>query len=191
MVLRHDFETDITVGYLLSQQYSKIHHGLLGIPQQFRTLAHPLLVPFLIGEQILEQASIEQDSVDDDLIDIEMATGFNDYSLNEHDGGPQDYRKLSKGLGAAASKYAQLKSRLSAFKAMYEFLSRELKSYQSWIPKDKWQIYMKSTRALVKRAEYTASHIEHLLMYRGLEMRLQVQQNVVSTDSLAVNFEQY
>jgi hypothetical protein len=180
IVLRHDFETDITVGYLLSEGSTIIHHALLGIPQQFRIQAHPLLVPFLIAELMLAVVSIHQNHLDRDVFEIEKATGFGGYSVATSDIGPQDYRNLSKDLGRVATRFAREKARLLALKAMYEFCSRQLKSYRSWIPTYKWENYAETTRTLVERAEYTASHMENLLFYRGIEMRLEVQQNVVS-----------
>lgn len=190
-VVRHDFETNITVGFIFSDAQARIHHALLGIPQQFRILAHPLLVPFLIGEHMLAEASIIQDVIDEDIIDIEKATGFNNYALTTSNIGLQDYRQLSKKLGYSASFFAYQKARLLALEATHKFCSQQLISWQSWIPKDKWEIYTEPTRILLERAEYTASQIGHALLYRGLEMRLQVQQNVVSINTVSVVFGWY
>lgn len=172
-----------------------MHHVLLRIPTQFRALMHPLLIPVLIGEQMLEEATFDLDTVDSMIADIEEGTGFNDYAPIEPDSGQsdcfQDYRALSRNLGKVASKFAGTKSAILGIKAMYEFLSQELKSYQSWIPEEKWQDYTESTRTLIERAGYTTSHIEHSLLYRGIEMRLQVQQSVVRITSLTIIHMQY
>jgi hypothetical protein len=191
IALRHDFEADITVGYLLSEESAMIHPALLGIPRQFRIQAHPLLVPFLMVELVLAAVSTHLAQSDHSIFDIEKATGFNSYSIAKSDAGPQDYRKVSKDWGKAALFFAREKARLLSLKTKYEFYSRQLKSCQSWIPKDKWENYAESTKILLERAEYTASHIEHLLYYRGLDMRLQAQQNVVSIDNIAASFRQY
>ncbi len=179
LVLRHDFEMDITVGYILSDKHSPIYHALLGIPQQFRVQTHPLLVPFLIVEQMLAEASWDGNYAENDIFKIEKATGHS-YSLPS-DVSSQDFRNLSKDLGRAATYFALLRSRILAFKATHELFSRQLNSSQSWVPKDKWANYVEPTRILAERAEFTASHIEHLLLHRGLEMRLQAQQNLVRT----------
>jgi len=189
-ILRHDFETATTVGYLLSSTTAPVHHILLGIPAQFRALTHPLLVPNLTVEQMLEEATFTLAFVDSMITDIEDGAGFNDYNAIESDSGQsdsfQDYRALSRDLGGAASKFAYLKSRILTVKAMHKFLSQELKSHRSWIPEEKRQDYTESTRTLIERAGYKASHIEHLLLYRGIEMRLQVQQSVVSITDLTI-----
>lgn len=44
-ILRHDFETGITVGYISSRNEFRIHDALLGIPQQFLLWNHPLFDP--------------------------------------------------------------------------------------------------------------------------------------------------
>jgi hypothetical protein len=191
IVVRHDFETEITKGYIFSEMTTMIHHALLGIPQQFQGLTHPLLVPSLIVELMLSAASGLQASIDDDLADIARATGFHDGEGYEFIGGLQDYRQISKDLGRVATRFAFAKSRILGIKATHEFCSRNLRSCESWIPEDKWDNYRESTRILLERSEYVASHIEHLLMYRCIEMRLQVQQSVVSTASMAVIPKQY
>jgi hypothetical protein len=144
---------------------------------------------------MLEEFTFTLVFVDRMITDIEDGTGFNDYDAIESDSGQsdsfQDYRALSRDLGKAASKFASTKTAVLGIKAMYEFLSQELKSYQSWIPEEKWQDYTESTRTLIERTGYTASHIEHLLLYRGIEMRLQVQQSVVRINSLTIIPMQY
>jgi hypothetical protein len=170
---------------------TRIHHALLEIPQQFRILAHPLLVPFLIEEQMLADASKDQYASDRSIFRIEDATGFNSYVVDESDLGPQDYRKLSKDLGDAATFFAHAKARLLALKAMHDFCSRQLTSCQSWIPTDKWENYAEPTRILLERAEYMTSQIEHMLTYRGQEMRLQVQQNIVRIPSMSITSGHY
>jgi hypothetical protein len=78
-----------------------IYPALLGIPQQFRIQAHPLLVPFLMVELMLVAMSTHQNYSDHSIFEIEKATGFNGYSVAKSDV-TQDYRKLSKDLGKAA-----------------------------------------------------------------------------------------
>lgn len=190
IVLRHDFETGITVGYLLSEGSAVIYPALLGIPQLFRIQAYPPLVPFLTVELMLAAVSTYQNYSDHSIFEIEKATGFNGYSVAKSEV-TQDYRKLSKDLGKAVVFFAHEKARLLTLKAMYELCSRQLKSFQPWIAKDKWDKYAEPTKALLERAEYTASHIEHLLYYRGAEIRLQALQNVVRIHSMSMILMQY
>lgn len=179
--LRHDFKTGITVGYISSRTEFRIHDAILGIPQQFLLGNHPLLIPLLMMERMLQEPSRDYGLNDQAIYDIEVATGFHGFSGVIPDGHDDpDCRQLAKQLGKAAGQYGFAKARLSAIMLVHEFCLRELKSCQSWIPKDKWQNYKEATAKLVERAEYSASHINHLLGYRALEMRLQVQQNVVS-----------
>jgi hypothetical protein len=180
-VLHHDFETGTTVGYILSHPKFSIHDALLGVPEQFRFQTHPLLIPLLMVERMLGHTSREYDDVECDVSDIEDATGF--HGFYEHtipNNGNADYRQLAKQLGRCTSRTAFCRSQILAAKLVNELCLRDLKSCQSWIPEDKWQDYKETTARLVERAEYNASNIEHALLFRGLEMRLQAQQNVVS-----------
>lgn len=193
-VVRHDFETATTTGYLFSDKNLPIHYALLEIPIHFRSITHPLLVPILTGVQMLEEATFGAVYVNDMLADIEGSTGFHDWESvrSGTDAGHHgDYRALSRDLGRTASKFALLKSSILSIRAMHEFLSRELKSYRSWIPEENWKDYSESTKTLNERLDYMASHIEYLLLYRGIETRLQVQQSVVSRDGMVMIFRQY
>jgi hypothetical protein len=138
-------------------------------------------------ELMLEVCSVEQFGTHRNLNKIEYGTGFHSNGLwAESDKHPQDYRKISKDLGRVASDIAFVKSKILGVKFLHEFCSQHLKSCPSWIPKAKWENYSESTRILLERVEYTTGHIESLLIFCGLEMRLQVQQNVVSIDNMAV-----
>jgi hypothetical protein len=178
--LRHNFESGITTGYIVSHPWHTIHDALLGVPEQFRYQNHPLLIPLLMVERMLKEMAEDYEDNDANVHQIEKSTGFNNYTGREDDYQSVDYRQLAKRLGKTASHYAFTKTSLMAVKLSHEFCLQQLKSCQSWIPEDKWKDYRETTARLVERAEYNASHIEHMLVYRGLEMRLQAQQNVVS-----------
>lgn len=133
-------------------------------------------------ERMLKEPSRDYTLNDKAIKDVEIATGFHGFTgvISDDRGPDSTNRQLAKQLGKAASNYGFARTRLSATMHVHEFCLRQLNSCQSWIPEDKWQNYKGVTGKLVERAEYSASHINHLLGYRGLEMRLQTQQNVVS-----------
>jgi hypothetical protein len=109
------------------------------------------------------------------IYEVEVATGFHSFSKVILDNGDPDYPQLAKQLDKAASNYAFARTRLSTIVLVHEFCLQQLNSCQSWILKNKWQNYREVTAKLVPRAEHSTSHVNHLLGYRGLEMRLQVQ----------------
>jgi hypothetical protein len=134
---------------------------------------------------MLESTLVDRNEVALGLQEIENATGFKQHETpSEYAGIPRDYRQVSKNLGRVGALYAFSQTRLLAIKLMNDFCLRQLTSCQSWIPKGKWRKHKEVTNALVERTEYNSSHIQHMLIYQGLEMRLQTQQNVASTTIL-------
>jgi hypothetical protein len=104
-ILRHDFDTGITVGYISSRNEFRIHDTLLRIPHHFRRYNHPLLIPLLIVERMLKEPSSDYDLNDQAIYEVEVATGFHSFTgVTTKDPNP-DYRQLAKQLGKAASSY--------------------------------------------------------------------------------------
>src|SRR5271154_3032523 len=79
-IIRHNFETGITVGYISSRTEFRIHDTLLGIPQHFRLHNHPVLIPLLMMERMLKEPSRDYGVNDQAIYEVEVATGFHSFS---------------------------------------------------------------------------------------------------------------
>lgn len=165
----------------MSGLHSDIHGALLAIPAQFQLCSHPLLVPLLMSEKILETYAWRRYAIDRGLATIEYATGYHNWG-EEEEASNADFQALARELGASAHDMASDRSGLLQLKSTHSFLLRELVSAKLWMPANKWPKYTPMTAMLQQRGEYTASNIDNLLECHGLEGRMQAQQNVVRSN---------
>jgi hypothetical protein len=150
------------------------------MPSRFADTPHPLLVPVLMHEVALEHLTWNLHRSDNALENIEAQSGFNDYEKMSSSG-QTDYRPQIERLGRVTHGFAYDQVRLRNAELMNQFLRQQVSSIQTWLPDEHRQAQLNTINiALQERLEFLRSTIQHLQLYKGLEKRLQVRQNVVS-----------
>lgn len=182
-VTRYDPETNITAGYILSGTLSEIYRSLLGIPEQFATCDHPLLTPILMVEQTLETFAAAIEEVNGSLYLVEHSTGLEFY--RELKNGP-NYQEAAQLLNFECRRFAYLRTVLLTVELKHTFLAEQLEYFNSLTSHPRYQELKSKTAALSQRLAYSQSNIEHFKVYKGLEMRYQAQQILVSSIFLSL-----
>jgi hypothetical protein len=178
-VVRYDPESNITFGYILSGRASEIHYTLLAIPTQFDLCVHPLLIPVLMAEQLLEVSHCLVSGVHARLRLIEQNIEKKKW-INE----PRPARDFYKGnahwLSNETRSFGFCKAQMHAVTLRNSYLAQELGKLDTWMPVDRLGDLQKSTSLLKQRIAYNRSNIEHLSTFLGVEIRLDALKTLVS-----------
>jgi hypothetical protein len=181
-VVSYNPNTNVTVGYVLSGPWVSIERALLGVPLQFKSYPHPLLLPILMNEVVLENVMLEVKDQEPQLFNIEKKTRFTNYKLHDassrlsHDAVGQ----LMQELGKVTVCFAYIWHALDASRLANEFLLGQLNTLPNVITPQRTNDLSDITRQLRDRLNFSTSTIQHMRVYAGVDMRLKAQQDVVS-----------
>jgi hypothetical protein len=177
--LRYDYASNTTLGYVYSSTPLEIRPDLELIPAEFAKCPHPLLVPIFIHELLLHHLIQNLDFLHRSLRHTEAKTGFSDYGMELGGSRDRDYGSEIERLGCISDGFANDQVRVNNARIVNEFIRLQLSSIDKWLPEHHRRLAPYTT-ALYERSEFLWSTIQHMKMYRGLEMRLQSRQSVVS-----------
>ncbi|KAH8816952.1 hypothetical protein F5884DRAFT_240788 [Xylogone sp. PMI_703] len=184
IILRYDPETNVSSGYMITnaQPNTPIEAFFDVFSPQFLVCSHPILLPILTIEGLLECAMVDIEEIFQRLIDIEKQTGFSDYEKDSED--EIDYQQVVRRLGELNSYYAANTSALLTFLGSTKILQRKLMQMDGKLCKNEdkdesLEKPVKYSTGLRDRIEYLISSVEQALLYGNLQVRLQAQQQVV------------
>jgi hypothetical protein len=181
-VVSYNPNTNVTVGYVLSGPWVSIERALLGVPLQFKRYPHPLLLPILMNEVVLENVMLEVKDQEPQLFNIEKKTRFTNYKSHNsssrlsHD----DVGQLMQELGKVTGCFAWTWHALDTSRLANEFLLGQLNSLSNVVTAQRTNDLTDITRQLRDRLNFNASNIQHMRVYAGVDMRLKAQQDIVS-----------
>jgi hypothetical protein len=145
------------------------------MPSQYLACSHPLLLPVLMIEEVLNYTLIRLLRIHGILSEIEGQTGFGDIEPRQ----VQDYQTLVRALGKQNSIFAYTQAVVYSAQLHLRFLQQKLHRLDNQLPDMHKQKLEDHSISLRERMEFLASNIEHMLLYYGIEMRLETQKTVV------------
>jgi hypothetical protein len=162
-VVSYNPNTNVTVGYILSGGWVSIERALLGVPLQFKSYPHPLLLPILMNEVVLENVMLEVKDQEPRLFSIEKKTRFTNYKSHNsssrlsHD----DVGQLMQELGKVTGCFAWTWHALDTSRLANEFLLGQLNALSNVITAQRTNDLSDITRQLRDRLNFNASNIQY------------------------------
>ena len=170
--------TDTTSGYIMT----RTSEALEELPFQYLKCKHPLLLPVLMIEISVEDLEEQIDECFEKLRHIEKQTGFGTEGTNY----ASDYQALVRDLGKMSSTFLYKQSALRKNLLRLNFFRDKLHYMDMNLPDHCKEKLSKHSISLQRRIEWITSSIEHMLLYGGIQERIQSQQTVVSSLLLAL-----
>jgi hypothetical protein len=181
-VISYNPTTNITSGYILYTTDFDMTDLIPKIAQQYSDFSHPLIIPLLMTELMIDYLTSEVVLVDQKLEELEIKTrklereDRNQTNISNH----ADYRPLAFDLGEQASNFAHLKARVETAISSQEFLLMQMKWMEEMRMRKEYAKLDDSGPLIQDRIMYTLENLKQMLQYRGIENRLQAHQNYVS-----------
>jgi hypothetical protein len=187
-VISYNPTTNITSGYILYTTDFDMTDLIPKIAQQYFDFSHPLIIPLLMTELMIDYLTSEVVLVDQKLEELEIKTrklereDRNQTNISNH----ADYRPLAFDLGEQASNFAHLKARVETAISSQEFLLIQMKWMEEMRMRKEYAKLDDSGPLIQDRIMYTLENLKQMLQYRGIENRLQAHQNYVGSLALEV-----
>ena len=172
----------MTAGYVLLGPYIDVDDVTHAIRSQFPLCSHPLLIPTILTEIMAADLMDKLTAVHADLANIENKTGFGDWRSSVG-GEPlaQDYRGLSRTLGALNNRFAWIHGALQCATMTADFRRQEILAMKSYVEDSNLRPLESVKLSLLERIEVLSSNLKHMQLFAGISQRLNVQQDVVSS----------
>lgn len=173
----------MTAGYILYGPEFDMTRLMPAIVQQYASFCHPLAIPLLMAELMIDYLTAEFVLVDEKLEDTEITTRKMERedkkAANSSNWIPAGYHSMAFDLGEQSSNFALLNARIETAIASQKFLLSQIRwMRQGKFPKN--EKFDESSTLLGDRIQYTLDNLEQMLRYNSIEKRLQAHQNYVS-----------
>jgi len=148
------------------------------IIQQYADFSHPLVIPLLMAEMVIDYITAAVFFVDEQLGKIESLTRRKETEAKQRDTSyalaTVDYHGVAFDLRDQTAKFARLKAQMETAIDSQQFLLGQVRWMESYKKLDR------SSPLLEDRIQYTLDNLKQMLRYNGIEKRLQAHQNYVS-----------